>query len=186
LLIFEKQLVSAPLILTLEQEDVGGVTGQAPTLAIRDATSIGSYLDFTDYTFKSAGWTTKYQPLVEIEDGGYVFRMNLAAIAAISIGDILSAEYYYDDGGVVRRDQETMIIVESIHAIPTDTAAIIGGSGGGLTPAQATQLKELWQVLGLDIANPMIVSKNSRRVDAIDQIIQTDVPFAGHITVSRL
>lgn len=187
MLIYEKQLTSAPIILTLEQEDVGGVVGQAPTVAVRDATTLDSYLDFGDFTFKSAGWINKYQTLTEVEEGDYTYWMNLAAIAAISIGDILSIEYYYDDTGITRRDQETMLVVESVHSIPTDVAALVGGGGGGsLTVAQAAQLKEIWQIMGLDAANPLVVSKNSRKVASVDQTIQKDVPFAGHITITRL
>ena len=188
MLIYEKQNATAPLVLTLEQEDVGGITGAAPTFAVRDATTLDSYLDFGDFTWKSAGWITKYQALTEVESGDYTYWMNLNAIAAISIGDILSVEYYYDDGVATNplRAQETMMVVESIHNIPTDTAALVAGGGGSLTPDQATQLKEVWQILGLDAANPMVVSTNSRKVDAIDQSIQKNVPFARHITVTRL
>lgn len=186
MLIYEKQLTLAPLILTLEQEDVGGLTGQTPTIAIRDATTIDSYLDFTGFTWKSSGWTTKYQTLTEVEEGDYTYFLNLAAIAAVDIGDILSIEYYYDDSGVTRRDQETLVVVESISDIPTDTAAAIGSLGGALTPEQAQRLKEIWQILGLDPSYPLVVSKTSRTVDDIEQTIQKNVPFAGSITVTRL
>lgn len=188
MLIYEKQNPAAPLVLTLEGEDVGGIVGQTPTIAVRDATTLDSYLDFGDFTFKSSAWTTKYQPLTEVEAGDYTYWLNLNAMGVISIGDVMSIEYYFDDGVATnpRRDQETLLVVESIHNIPTDTAALVGGGGGNLSPAQATQLKEVWQILGLDAANPMVVSKNTRKVDAIDQIIQANVPFAGHITVTRL
>jgi hypothetical protein len=187
-LIYEKQNPTAPLVLTLEREDEGGITGAVPTFAVRDATTLDSYLDFDDFTFKSSGWGTKYEPLTEVESGDYTYWMNLNAMTSISIGDILSVEYYYDDGVATNplREQETMMVVESINNIPTDTAALVGGGGGNLTPAQATQLQEVWQILGLDIANPMVVSKNTRKVDLIDQTIQQNVPFAGHITVTRL
>lgn len=186
MLIFEKQNPSAPLVLTLESEELGGITGAAPTIAVRDATTLDSYLDFSGFTFKSSGWTTKYATMTEVEAGDYTYWMNLAAMTAVSIGDILSIEYYYDDNGITRRDQETLLVVESIYNIPTDTASLVTAGAGSLTPEQATQLKELWQVLGLDSSHPMVVSKTSRKVDQIDQTIQQNVPFAGHITVTRL
>jgi hypothetical protein len=186
LLIFEKQNTLAPLILTLESEGVGGITGQVPTIAIRRATTIDSYLDFQGYTFKSAGWLEKYEPMTEVESGDYTYFLNLNDINEIVIGDILSIEYYYDDNGVVRRDQETLLVVESILQIPTDTATLISVLGGNLTIDQANQLKEVWQILGLDPANPMIVSKTSRTAGAITQNIQKNVPIAGSIKVTRL
>jgi hypothetical protein len=186
LLIFEKQQTLAPLVLTLEQENIGGLLGKVPMIGIRDATSLDSYLDFAGFTFKSSGWTEKYEPMSEVERGHYTYLLSLSAIAALDIGAILSIEYSYEDGGIIRVDQETMIVVESIAAIPTDTATLIGVTGGVLTPAQAAQLKETWQILGLDAANPMVVSTTSRTVDTVSQTIQKDVPLAGHITVTRL
>jgi len=55
------------------------------------------------------------------------------------------------------------------------TRELTGASGGGsLTTEQATQLKELWQVEGLDINNPMTATKTTRIVDGILQIYTGD------------
>lgn len=186
MLIFEKKTALAPLILLLEQDGAGGIVGQTPTISIRNAVTISSYLDFGDFTFKSTGWIEQYEPMTEIGEGEYSYQLSLSSIAAIDIGDILSIVYRYDDGGLLRTDQETLIVVESIAAIPTDTATLIGATGGALTPTQAAHLKETWQILGLDPANPMVVSTTSRTADVITQSIQKDVPLAGHIQVTRL
>ena len=41
------------------------------------------------------------------------------------------------------------------------------GAGGSLTPTQATQLTELWQILGLDVANPLTMELTQHVVDNI-------------------
>lgn len=43
------------------------------------------------------------------------------------------------------------------------------GAGGALTSDQATQLAEVWKIMGLDPANPMSVSSTERTVDEIAQ-----------------
>jgi hypothetical protein len=40
-------------------------------------------------------------------------------------------------------------------------------AGGALSPTQATQLKELWQILGLDVANPLTMELTQHLVDSI-------------------
>jgi hypothetical protein len=186
LLIFEKNTTFAPLTLTLEREDIGGITGAIPTIAIRNAITIDSYLDFTGFTFKSTGWTTKYEPMMEVEEGDYTYFLNLDAITAINVGDMLSVEFHYDDGSVVHREQETVAVVESLFNIATDTSSLINIVGGTLTLAQATQLMEVWQILGLDSANPLNVCKTSRSAGLITQSIQKNVPVAGNVRVTRL
>lgn len=188
MLIYEKARTNAPFTLTIDQEGVGGVTGQAPTLAMRNATTTNSYLDWSDLTFKTSGWTTKYIAMTEVERGHYTFLVNLSIITGITVGSILSMEYHVDDTmSVVGEDQETLLVVETIEQIATDTAALVAAGGTGLTPAQATQLQEVWQILGLDISNPLVVSKTARAAGSvISQTIQENVPLAGSVTVTRL
>jgi hypothetical protein len=58
---------------------------------------------------------------------------------------------------------------------------------GGLTGSQATQLLELYRVMGLDPSLPLVIGPTSRKVPAngseIDQAI-TDA--SGTVTVQRL
>lgn len=185
-LIFEKQYTIAPFNLTLDQEGVGGITGEAPTLALRDATTTGSYLDFGDLTFKTSGWTFKYVTMSEVERGHYTFFLNPSIISGISVGTMLSAEYRLDSGPAKKGDdQETALFVESIVEIPTDTAALVAALPIGLTPDQATWLQEVWQILGLDITAPLTVSKTSRTASTISQDIEENVPTAGSVKVTR-
>ena len=89
---------AVPLDLTITAEGVGGVTGKSPTVAIRDATTTTDYLDWTDSTFKAAGWTNKYGTMTEIERGHYQRSLDATAVAAIVSGSVLVAEFYVDDG----------------------------------------------------------------------------------------
>ena len=72
--------------------------------------------------------------------------------------------------------------------ILTDLAAILTalGSGVELSPTQTVQLKEVWQVLGLDPTNVLTVSKTARTAGtAVTQTIQEDVPVAGSVRVTK-
>lgn len=187
MLIYEKSRTQAPFNLTLDQEGAGGLTGKTPTLAFRDATTTDSYLDWGDSTFKTSGWAIKYLPMTEVERGHYTSLISLSAIAGIVVGSVISAEYHVDDGGAVKgEDQETLLVVETIDEIATDVVAAIGSVGVGLTAAQATQLIEIWQVLGLDITHPLTVSKTARSAGSvIGQKIEENVPTAGSVKVTR-
>jgi len=71
-------------------------------------------------------------------------------------------------------------ILEDLASILTAVSA-----GGALTPAQDTRLEEIWQILGLDIANPLIVSKIARQAAAVEQTVEENVPAAGSVKVTR-
>jgi hypothetical protein len=58
-------------------------------------------------------------------------------------------------------------------------------SGIGLTPAQETQLIEIWTLLGLDLTAPLTVSKTGRVAGSISQLIEDNVPVAGSVKVTR-
>jgi parallel beta-helix repeat protein len=59
-----------------------------------------------------------------------------------------------------------------------------GGGGGGLTATQATQLLEVWQLLGLDIVRPLTVTRTQRSVGS--EIIQRIVELTGGtVTITR-
>ena len=69
--------------------------------------------------------------------------------------------------------------------ILADLAAILS-AGGALSPAQDTQLSEVWQVLGLDVSHPLVVNKLSRVAGSvIIQTIEENVPAAGSVKITR-
>lgn len=69
--------------------------------------------------------------------------------------------------------------------ILADLGALIA-AGGNLTPDQATQLIETWQVLGLDPQHPLIVDSISRVAGtAVTQSIEENVPVAGSVRITK-
>lgn len=102
---------SVPLELTIEKEGTGGITGQAPTVALRDGATIDSYLDWSDETFKTAGWTLKFAGLTEVGRGHYQRIFNPASVTGLQAGATLVAEYHVDNGGDVRGDAHDIILM---------------------------------------------------------------------------
>ena len=191
MLIYEKTNTQVPLTLSLSQEGVGGLTSETPTVALRNALDPPpgpyNYLDFADGSFKDTGHTTKYQTLSHVERGHYLYQVNLNILADVVVGSVLVAEYQFDNGsGLVGIDNETILVVESIVNIPTETAALITGV---LTPDQEQQLLDIWRVLGLDPSNPLVISETQRRAGTpavLEQNIECDVPLPDQVTVTRI
>lgn len=93
-LVVDPRNTAVPLDLTITQEGVGGVTGETPTVALRDGATTNSYLDFADNTFKTSGWTTKYASLAEVEKGHYQRLLNMTLISPTPVdGKAFVAEY---------------------------------------------------------------------------------------------
>lgn len=112
---------SVPLILTIEKEGVGGVTGKSPTVALRNAAGTTSYLDWNDNTFKTSGWTTKYASMTEVERGHYQRILNSSLVSAIVAGFKVAAEYHVDDGsGTIGDALDVILFVEEIHDVATE------------------------------------------------------------------
>lgn len=88
----EKSLTAYPLSLFVVENGVG-VTGLSCTVALRNATTTDSYLDFSDGTFKTSGWTLQFAPLTEIGTGRYHRLLNAFTTTGLVEGMILAAEY---------------------------------------------------------------------------------------------
>lgn len=104
-----------PLKLTVERVGSGGITGLTPsqvTLRIRDASTLNSYLDFADNTFKTAGWTQQDAGLSEVGRGHYQYNLNVVAVPAMVAGFEASVEYHVDNGAdIVGDDHDSLLIV---------------------------------------------------------------------------
>lgn len=141
--------VQVPLELTLTREGVGGVTGQSPTVALRDATTTNNYLDWGDNTFKLAGWTTKYGPMTEVERGHYHRLLDLNLVSAIASGSLLLAEYHVDDGSGTVGSAHDLIRVTTPtssvwdHDISTDSDLSLAGGMVNLLRKGLTNRLEL-------------------------------------------
>jgi len=101
---------AAPLFLTVNRSGIGGITGLSPTVALREGSTTNSYLDFNDNTFKTAGWTTKYVSMTEIERGHYQRALDISALP-VSENDVLIAEYHVDNSGDVKGDAADLLVV---------------------------------------------------------------------------
>lgn len=113
LLVVDKSSTAVPLDLTIEQEAIGGVTGKSPTVALRDATTITSYLDWADNTFKTFGWTLKDAPMTEVGDGHYQRSLSLPPLSPLATaGSVYAAQYHVDDGADVKGVALDIVIVE--------------------------------------------------------------------------
>lgn len=133
-----------PLKLTINQEGVGGVTGLSPTVAVRNAATTNSYLDFADGTFKTGGWTLRDAPLTDIGDGHYQRNLNAAGVTGMAPGLVVATEYAVDNGSdIVGTDSDLIRFVASIDDIPTD----VGGGGGGATGGVIVVEGELFNFL---------------------------------------
>ena len=108
----EKLITAFPLSLNLQREGAGGISGQHPTVRLRQGSTTGSYLDFSDGTFKSAGWGLKDAPMVEVGDGQYQRVLNISMLP-VAYNDVLVAEYHVDDGlDVVGSAVDLLIVIE--------------------------------------------------------------------------
>ena len=76
----EKNVAALPLLLSLQQEGVGGIAGKSPTVRVRKGSTVDSYLDFTDNVFKTAGWGARDATMTEIGDGHYQRPLNISLL----------------------------------------------------------------------------------------------------------
>lgn len=196
LIIAETTDTLVSLDLTVDRGGVGGITGLSPTVSLRDAATLDSFLDFSDNTFKTVGWTTKNAPMSSAGRGHYRRTLDVTAFSP-SAGDIFVVEYHVDDGGDVVGDaHDKLITINSFYDVPADvwdsataahtTAGTFGAAlQSSLSIAQAAQLLDIYRVLGLDPTAPLIVSKTARAAGPMVQTIEEDVPVSGSVKVTR-
>lgn len=127
-----------PLVLTIDQEGVGGVTGQAPVVAIRDGATANMWLDFFDMTFKLAAWVQRQAPLAEISaalaPGTYQYTLDVSAIVGIAVGMQLVAEYDVNLAPIIGVDHDSIEIVSS--TVSADPRISFSATATGVAPAQ--------------------------------------------------
>lgn len=115
----ERSDTTVPLTLVIEQEGVGGVTGQVPTVALRDALTTNSYFDWSDSIFKTSGWVTKFALMSEVERGHYLRTFDPTLATSLLNGSVLVVEFQVNDGAnVVGSDADLLMLVASLQDIP--------------------------------------------------------------------
>jgi hypothetical protein len=134
----EVNVTQWPLDLTINKLGVGGVTGLTPTVALRNAATVNSYLDWSDYVFKTSGWIQQYLTLTEVGHGYYRALLNVALLN-MPVGTVLSAEYANTGSGVAGNTAETLEIVQVqeevnfLRKIASNRLEEVSGSPGMLT-----------------------------------------------------
>ena len=143
--------VKIPLFLTITREGAGGVTGKAPTVALRN-NDTDDYLDFADNTFKAVGWATKFQPLTELAGGHYRYNISAPAIGALP-EDVFIAEFKVDDGSAVRGAAQDIILIEDLPVMrkivtnrledfPGNPGSLVLYDDDGVTPFRSWELRD--------------------------------------------
>lgn len=117
-----------PLTLAVNGQS-GPETGLTTVVAIRDTLS-GWYLDFSDQTFKAAGWTTKKAAMTELGNGFYNRDLDLTLITNLNSSTRhLGIEYEVTTIGKQSIVAENITLRDSLYDIPTTLLGrIIDGS----------------------------------------------------------
>ncbi len=146
---------NVPLHLTVSKDGTGGVTGLTPTVALRDGSTLNSYLDWDDDTFKTSGWTTKYATLSEVERGHYQRTLSMVDIGATA-GKFYMAEYRVNDGSgtadamdilivtsvVSQVDLQDQQILNRLEEAPGNPGTLILYARDGTTPLKTWNLRD--------------------------------------------
>lgn len=110
----EKTETALPLELVVDQDGVGGVAAISPlpTVAIRDAATLNSYLDWADYTFKIAGWTLKNGPTSDA-GGGHYQRMLDVSLLPLVVGERFVAEFRVNSATQKGEDADLWLVTDA-------------------------------------------------------------------------
>lgn len=120
-----------------------------------DPTTPGNYLGIT--YFLTNNW--KFQPT----SSNHVLDVD---------GNIYSDNSDSPDVFIASENNANVTIRNTISNI--NQTSVIDAISGATLDAIENKIKELWQLHGLDIDNPLTVSTGSRTVDDINQVIETD------------
>jgi|HubBroStandDraft_2_1064218.scaffolds.fasta_scaffold00001_51 hypothetical protein len=139
---FDYNDADGALELVVNLIGVGGVPGLTCTVAVREAPTTNSYLDWNDYTFKTVGWVTKFQPMTDIGNGMYQAILNVPLLGftpLTGLPQILVAEYNSSGVGTSGLASDTIFVSELrpdaklARQYDTNRATTIGGLPGTFT-----------------------------------------------------
>lgn len=133
----EQSEVGLPLVLTVEKLGSGGLTGLVPTVALRDGSTLGRYLDWADNVFKTSGWTVKYAPMSEVESGHYQLTLNVSSLS-LPLGFRMIAEYHVESPEAVGDASDLFLVtnkratLELLRKIAKNRQEEVSGNPGKL------------------------------------------------------
>jgi hypothetical protein len=128
---------AVPMVVTLIKD--GALTGASPTVALRDGATTNSYLDWSDFTFKTSGWTEQFAPLGEIGNGQYQYVLDLTAVLGLTAGRALVAEYAVVDGGSTWTGHDVFLLIDTgatsalLRKLATNRLEEAPGNPGSIT-----------------------------------------------------
>lgn len=110
----ERDRTDFALELLVSRSGVGGVTGLTATVALREKATVDNYLDFSDNTFKTAGWTTQFAPLTDLLNGRYRRSLDLTVVVGLPTTPDLVAEYSVTGSEVAVTDEEILLTPRAV------------------------------------------------------------------------
>jgi hypothetical protein len=131
-----------PLNLVVDLQNVGGVPGLTPTVAVRLFPSLTLYLDWSDLTFKAAGWVLQNLPMTDCGGGFYQAVLNVEGLGFTPLTGLpqkLIAQYTTTGAGTGGVDEDIVIVSELrpdakiSRQIATNRLEALGGFPGTLT-----------------------------------------------------
>lgn len=75
--------------------------------------------------------------------------------------------------------------VTNVNQVSVRSSNSAGLTSPGFDDSAARRLREVWQIHGLDVDNPMVVNSTSRTAADIDQTFTEDDPTPGDIKTTR-
>jgi hypothetical protein len=162
-------------------------------LDVADATAQSIYRAWVDWLV--LGDNSKYLPAFRSTGGddlgggisipAYYFLTNGWYVRPMESDHTLTVtgNLFVDGGGdpIVHTIGTFNVLVKSVVPVQAQTVTISGS--GGLTTPQATMLLEMYNLLGLDPATPLVVTNTARTAGTINQTIDTN---ASQTTVTRV
>ncbi len=173
-----------------EDEDVYsdiGIDGSTVTEFTADGVNVQVDIDDADglttkdrlvawwfYNLTTATGIATYFGGLTIEDDAN-FKVN-ADIVDLKLDNVSGSPVLFTDHKRLYRDDDETIIASTSDSIQLDAGKVYIAESGvsGLTAQESEKLDDVHKIHGLDIANPMTVTENSRFVGSINQAITGD------------
>jgi hypothetical protein len=112
------------------------LTGRTPTVALRQLENTGTYLDFSNNTWKTVGWVTRYQTLTSAVDGLYNYEW--LPTGAITTARTIEA-IYFNTGGTTTTAQ---VATDTLRFYNINPIVSVAGGGGG--KGSSTVIQGVW------------------------------------------
>ena len=110
--------------VAVEVQVSSGLTGATAVVAIRDGSTLNSWLDFNDSTFKTVGWTTRQAALTEVSAGNapgvYALSggLDLSSLTGLpAAGGELIAEFDVSSGSFQQYAWDVFQLVDGLYDI---------------------------------------------------------------------